>query len=87
MGADPGKSDTTYTDGHVEVIKKENGKDYRKVYKMVFTNKQNRHILKCSKNSKIIERDKNNTIIEEMTVTLSRTKVRGFILKVRNLLM
>ena len=35
---------------------------------MVFTNKQNRHILKCSKNSKKIERDKNDTILEEKTV-------------------
>ena len=44
VGGDPGKKDTTYTDGKVKTIEKENGKEYRKVNNMVFTNKQNRHI-------------------------------------------
>jgi len=69
IGADPGKNTIIKcTDGDIKTVIKNNGKEYKKVNTMSFTNRENRHILKCKKNNDIIEKDKKGTIIKGRTV-------------------
>jgi len=79
VGIDPGKNTLiTCVDGKIETIEKDNGKEYRKVNNMVFTNKQNRSILKCSKNGKKIEKDKKTSIMEEKSVKERETSLSEY---------